>query len=74
MDPFDGVKSVHSGRRGAQRDVGRIGQAPQRTRWTDLAHRRPVFRARWTSLCSTCGQTDHCVKHAWPANAKKSVK
>jgi len=38
-----------------------IGQAPQHTRWTDLAHRRPVFRARRTSLCSTCGQKDHGV-------------
>jgi len=47
-----------------------IGQAPQRTRWTDLAHRRPVFRARRTSLCSTCGRSDQGVKHAWPANAK----
>jgi len=38
-----------------------IGQATQRTRWTDLAHRRPVFRARWTSLCSTYGQPDQGV-------------
>ena len=28
IDPFDGVKSVHSGRHGAPRDAGRIGQAP----------------------------------------------
>jgi len=47
-----------------------IGQAPKRTRWTDLAHRRPVFRARRTSLYSTCDQPDHGVKHAWPADAK----
>ena len=64
IDPFDGVKSVHSGRRGAQRDAGRIGQTPQRTRWTGLAHRRPVFRVRRTSLCSTCGHKDQGVKHA----------
>jgi len=38
-----------------------IEQALQRTRWTDLAHRRPVFRARRTALCSTCGQPDHGV-------------
>jgi len=31
---------------------------------------RPVFRARWTALCSTCGQPDHGAKHAWPANEK----
>jgi len=38
-----------------------IGQAPQRTRCVDLAHRRPVFRVRWTSLCSTCGRSDQGV-------------
>jgi len=38
-----------------------IGQALQRTRWTDLAHRRPIFRACWTSLCSTCGRSDQGV-------------
>jgi len=32
--------------------------------WTDLAHRRPVFRARWTSLCSIFGRPDQGAKHA----------
>jgi len=51
---------------GAVRSAMRcIGQALQRTRWTDLAHRRPVFRARWTVLCYTCGRPDHGVKHAY---------
>ena len=60
---------------GAARSAMRcIGQAPQRTRWTDLAHRRPVFRVRRTSLCSTCGQKDHGVKHASLANAKNRSK
>ncbi len=31
---------------------------------------RPSFRDHRTSLCSTCGQPDHGVKHASPANAK----
>jgi len=47
---------------GAVRSAMRcIGQAPQRTRWTDLARRRPVFRVRWTSLCCTGGRPDHGV-------------
>ncbi len=47
-----------------------VGQAPQRRRWVDLAHRRPVFRARWTALRSACGRPDHGANRALPANAK----
>jgi len=54
-------------KRGAMRG---IGQALKRRRWTDLAHRRPAFRARWTSLMPTCGRKDHGVDLASPANAK----
>jgi len=43
------------------RQIRSLGQAPQRTGWTGLSHRRPVFRARWTSLCSTCGRSDQGV-------------
>ena len=59
-------------RLGAKRGAMRgIGQALQRRRWADLAHRRPVFRARWTSLRPTCGHPDHGADLASPANAKK---
>jgi len=52
-------------RLGAKRSaIWLIGQALQRHRWTDLDHRRPVFRASWTSLASTCGQPDQGVKPA----------
>jgi len=52
---------------GAMRSAMRvgIGQAPQRTRWVDLAPRRPVYRVRRTSLCCTCDRPDQGVKHAY---------
>ena len=59
-------------RLGAKRGAMRgIGQALQQRRWADLAHRRPVFGVRWTSLRPTCGHPDHSVDLASPANAKK---
>ena len=39
--------------------MGCIGQAPERRRWAELAHRWLVFRASRTSLRPACGQPDH---------------
>ena len=33
-----------------------IGQAPQRRRWADMAHRRPAFGAPWTALDRAYGR------------------
>lgn len=58
-------------RLGAVRSAIRvIGQALQQRRWANLAHRRPDFRVRWTSLRSPGGQSDHGGERASPANAK----
>ncbi len=54
----------------ARRAIRCIGQAAWRTGWANLSHRRPAFRARWTALGGTCGQPDHGVPPALPANAK----
>ncbi len=54
-------------KRGAMWD---IGQALRRRQRADLAHRRPAFRARWTSLRLTCGHPDHGVNLALPADVK----
>ena len=50
-DSFHGIITVHSGRRGAQRDAGRIGQALQRTRWTAMTHPkgRALFSASYVA-------------------------
>jgi len=50
-DPFHGIIAVHSGRRGAQRDAGRIGQAMQRTRWAAMTHPegRALFPASYVA-------------------------
>jgi len=53
--------------RGAMRCIGR---ETQRSRWADLAHRRPGFLVCWASLCSSYGQPDQLDKHALSANAK----
>ena len=54
-EPFDGSdQSIRSG--AVCSAMWFIGQAPQRKRWTDLAHRRPGFRTRWTSLQPPCGR------------------
>ena len=59
-------------RQGAMRSATWLGgQASQRCRWPDLAHRRLFFHARWTALASACGQPDHGAKPALPANVKK---
>jgi len=51
------MESNQSTRLGAERGaMPGIGQGSQRRRWADLAHRRPVFHARWTSLRPTCGR------------------
>jgi len=69
MEAFDGAKTIHSARRETQRDTG-IGQVLQRSRWIELAHRRPVFRALWTALCFSCGHKDHGKNHALPEDVK----
>ncbi|GBE42092.1 hypothetical protein BMS3Bbin10_00149 [bacterium BMS3Bbin10] len=78
-EPFDGVQSAHSARRGAQRNlVGWASDAtprmggfgPPPVPEARLRHDRPVFRARRTALRSACGRPDHGANRALPANAK----
>ena len=64
------MESKQPTRPGAARPAMRgIGQGSERRRWAVVTHRRPVIRARRTSLRSPCGQPVHGAKRASPANA-----
>jgi len=65
------MASNQSTRQGAKRRaMWGIGQASQRWRWADLAHRRPVFHARRASLRPAYGRPDHGADRASSADVK----